>query len=121
MINRIRRFVYCAALTVTLQAGLSPVAHAVGSQSNVNITLIDVRDNGYFIIDISQPTQGTPPTCASGVPNRLVGDGNTAGGKNILATAMAAFLAGKKVAIEGTGTCPVYNTIEGIRILWVLK
>ena len=103
---------------VVLIAGLSSASHAAGTQVDVKVTLIDVRDNGYFIIDVSQGTTGTP-ACASGTPNRLTGDGNTAAGKNILATATAAFLAGRKVSIEGTGTCPLYPTIEGIRILWV--
>ncbi len=89
-----------------------PSSMAPGQAFPVNIIAVDVRNDGSFIIDISQATTSSP-ACAS-VTNRLSANSNTAGGKALLQLAISVYLSGKLVSIDGTGACSEYSNIESI-------
>jgi hypothetical protein len=89
-----------------------PRAAVAGLTSPVNIVGVDVRNDGLFLIDVSQATTGAP-ACAS-VTNRLSANSNTAGGKALLQLAISVYLSGKVVVVEGTGACSDYSNIESI-------
>jgi hypothetical protein len=77
-----------------------------------SIVAVDVRSDGTFAVDISQPTTGAP-SCAT-VTNRLSANSNTAGGKAILQLAISVYLSGRPVYFEGTGACSEFSNIESI-------
>ncbi len=86
---------------------VSSRAQAVGRAVNVLITMVDVRDDGLFLINLSSPI-GAGPACAN-ITNRMSANANTAGGKALLQVALSAFLGMKRVNVEGTGTCNEYK------------
>lgn len=83
-----------------------------GTTPTVSITAVDVRSDGTFIVDISQPTTGAP-ACATST-NALSANSNTAGGKAILQLAISVYLSGRPVSFDGTGACSEFSTIESI-------
>lgn len=91
---------------------LDPYPTDAGTTSSVNIVAVDVRNDGSFLIDISQVTTGAP-ACAS-VTNRLSANSNTAGGKALLQLAISVYLSGKLVSVDGTGACSEFANIESI-------
>jgi hypothetical protein len=91
---------------------LVPFPTDAGTTPTVNIIAVDVRNDGTFIVDVSQPATGAP-ACAS-VTNRLSANSNTAGGKALLQLAISVYLSGKPVSIDGTGACNESSNIESI-------
>jgi hypothetical protein len=89
-----------------------PSPTAAGTTSPVNIVAVDVRNDGTFLVDISQVTTGAP-ACAT-VTNRLSANSNTAGGKAMLQLAISVYLSGRPVSLDGTGTCSEFSNIESI-------
>lgn len=83
-----------------------------GTTSTVNIVAVDVRNDGTFLVDVSQATTGAP-ACAA-VTNRLSANSSTVGGKALLPLAISVYLSGKPVSIDGTGTCSEFSNIESI-------
>jgi hypothetical protein len=83
-----------------------------GTTPTVNIVAVDVRTDGTFLVDISQPTTGAP-SCVT-VTNRLSANSNTAGGKAILQLAISVYLSGRPVSFDGTGACSEFPNIESI-------
>ena len=83
-----------------------------GVTTSVNIVAVDVRNDGTFLIDVSQPTTGAP-ACAT-TPGRLSANSNTAGGKALLQLAISVYLSGKPVIVYGTGTCSEFSDIESL-------
>lgn len=100
-------------LLTSLGLVASSIALAGGTASNTHVTALDVRSNGYFLITIDLPN-AAPASCATSSSVRLTGDVNTAGGKAMLATALASKTTGSLVTIEGTGTCDQYSGYEAI-------
>ena len=91
---------------------------AVGTTNGfVSITAIDVRTDNTWLIDVPSNAVNSP-SCVTGsrtpVRNRFSGVMKTEGGKATLQFAEAAFLSGKKVYVEGTGTCSEYAGIESV-------
>ncbi len=91
---------------------IRPTLADAGTTANINIVAVDVRNDGTFLIDVSQSTTGAP-SCAS-VTNRLSANANTAGGKALLQLAISVYLSGKLVTIDGTGGCSEFSNIESI-------
>ena len=91
---------------------LHPNPTDAGTTPVVTITAVDVRNDGTFLVDISQPTTGAP-SCAT-VTNRLSGNANTAGGRAILQLAISVYLSGRPVNFDGTGACSEFSNIESI-------
>jgi hypothetical protein len=92
-------------------------AWAVASGTALVITMVDVRNDGTFLISLSSNLTGI--SCGTGAPNRLSANSNTVGGKALLQTALAAFLAGKRVNVQSTGACSEYTGIESLYMLQV--
>lgn len=88
---------------------------AAGSVS-AHITSVRVDSTGTGIIYFDQPIGGTPPTCVqSGYANALSFDANTAGGRAILAAALASRALGNQIYALGKGTCTIYaSTVEDL-------
>ena len=97
-----------AIFPLTLGAGLTDA----GTTPTVTIVAVDVRSDGTFIVDISQPTTGAP-ACATST-NALSANANTAGGKAILQLAISVYLSGRPVSFDGTGACSEFSNIESI-------
>jgi hypothetical protein len=91
---------------------LVPSSTDAGSTPTVTILAVDVKNDGMFIVDVSQPTTGAP-ACAS-VTNRLSANSDTAGGKALLQLAISVYLSGRTVSIDGTGACREFSNIESI-------
>jgi hypothetical protein len=112
-----------AALSVAF-IPLSPsTAGATGYITGATITGLDVRADGYFLLTLSSDLFSS--TAGRTVHNRVWGNANEAGGKNMLATATAAFLAGRTVNVEGNNCAqtacgaPWGGTIEGMAFIQV--
>lgn len=105
-----RGLLILAAALVFLTLDANPTD--AGTTPVVTITSVDVRNDGTFLVDISQPTTGAP-SCAT-VTTRLSANANTAGGKAILQLAISAYLSGRPVNFDGTGTCSEFSNIESI-------
>src|SRR5262249_25979485 len=78
---------------------------STGSVTDV-VTSVDVRFDGSVSIGFTVPLSGNA-ACATapGSDTTVFVDATTTVGKNQLATALAANLAGKKVVVMGNGTC----------------
>lgn len=107
-----RRILLALSAALTVVSFCPRLAFAGATTNPVNIIAIDVRADGKFIIDISQPMSGSP-ACAVTI-TRVSGNSNTIGGKALLQASVSYFLSGKQVIVDGTGTCTEYPTIESI-------
>ncbi len=96
------------SVLVMLGLLLSFNASAAGSVS-AKVLLVRIDRGGQGMIVFDQPIGGTPPTCV--VPaysNAFAFDANTAGGRAIMAMALAAKASGSQVDAQGLGACPTY-------------
>jgi hypothetical protein len=105
-----RAFLMLAVAMLSVIFHPSPID--AGTTPTVNIVAVDVRNDGTYIVDVSQATTGAP-ACAT-VTNRLSANSSTAGGKALLQLAISVYLSGKAVTVEGTGTCSEFSNIESI-------
>jgi hypothetical protein len=97
-----------------LLIGLNTVpATAGGASYDVFLTAVDARSDGNFSVVISQGTAGTA-ACATSSSTQMTGKTTALAGQQILALAVAAYLSGKKIGIEGTGFCNEYPGYESI-------
>jgi hypothetical protein len=92
--------------------GLQPAI--AGSATGVKITMVDTRDNGFFLISVNGKISALA-ACAS--EQRMSIDANTNGGKILLANVLSAFHSGKTVNIQGTGQCSQWPGIESLYLL----
>lgn len=107
---------YILALWFCYVAVCSFSALAAGNVIAGKVVNVDVRANGLFLITFNQ-SSSTPASCVT-VANRMSGDASTAGGKAIVATALAAMAASTPVTLaQGLGTCNEYPGIESIGLL----
>ena len=85
--------------------------------SPVSIAEVEVLpDNTNFVQVIFNATLSTPNGCSNtAYKDRLVFDSTTAQGKTYLTMVMAAYLSGRKVRADGTGTCPPGIPVEQLR------
>jgi hypothetical protein len=115
--NRIRQISLAAAIIGAVLA-TTPPAYANGSVGQVliaNIQVVTTSSTSVAILNFVGGVGGTRPACAL-FPNLGMGiDVNTAKGKAVLSTATAAFLAGKKVSVSGTGGC--FGTTNSTEII----
>jgi hypothetical protein len=88
-------------------------AMAGGSSYDVFLTAVDARSDGNFSVVVSQGTAGTA-ACATASSTQMTGKTTTLAGQQLLALAVAAYLSGKKIGIEGTGLCSEYLGYESI-------
>jgi len=107
-----KKLLSLAGMLLLLSLNTTP-ATAGGASYNVFVTMVDARSDGNFTVLISEGTTGGP-ACASSSSTQLTGTTNTAAGRAILAVAMAAFLSGKKIGMEGNGTCSEYLGYETV-------
>lgn len=84
---------------------------SAGTFSEARVTLVRVDSTGIGMVVFDQPASGTSPTCINAVAykNALSFDTNTAGGKSILAVAIAAKATGSVVFAYGGNKCSIYN------------
>jgi len=92
-----------------LALAISSHAMAYGTVSGKVIAVrVDATGIGMVIFD--QPVTGAPAGCRiSAYANALAFDTNTAGGKTIAATALAAKATGDTISAIGTGTCNIFG------------
>lgn len=84
---------------------------SAGTFGEAKVTLVRVDSTGIGMVVFDQPASGTSPTCinAAAYKNALSFDANTAGGKSILAVALAAKATGSIVYAYGANKCSIYN------------
>ena len=100
-----------------LLGGLLTQQASAGFSNNTSIIAIDVRSNGTYLIDVSQPAVSSPSCVTSQNPEvntRFSGTTTTDGGKAMLQFAEAAYLSGVKVSVEGLNACNEYGGIESL-------
>jgi hypothetical protein len=98
--------------TIGVLSGLFLSALAVGAGHVPSATVIGVRvdRDGKGLVIFDRPVGGTPPGCVIAYyANSLAFNANDAGGKAILALALAAKASGDAVTVYGTGTCTLYG------------
>lgn len=90
-----------------------------GGYATSTISSVRVDADGRGLIEFVQPIGGTPPSCvASGFNTMMAFNASTAGGKAILANALAAKATGAQVIVAGAGTCTNYsNVMEDVAYL----
>ena len=74
------------------------------------ISMVDVRSNGNFLIGFTGSISGA--TSCRSHSQWMTGNANTAGGKIILSSALAAWAKGSSVWAQGTGTCNEFSGYE---------
>lgn len=89
-------------------------ALAVGSTPATKVIGLNVASDGTVVVSFGNGTTGTP-TCSQDNEKMII-VATTDGGKALLNTVMATFLAGKGINAKGTGTCVAGNglTLEKI-------
>jgi hypothetical protein len=120
--STIRQISLAAAFTLASFA-TTPSAHAApGSVSSARITNVRVYNsdgNPSVVVQFDQSRSGT--IACSPFVSAMAIDGSTAKGKLIASNAMAAFLAGKKVTVIGTGLCLSGTPFEAISDFSILQ
>jgi hypothetical protein len=108
----------CIILLATLISQPSAAGEAVGTIEFLQVGHGYTPDNAYVLVQIIGQRIGAP-SCA--IDPRLAVNPNTAAGKAIMATLLAAKAAGSSVRIYGNGTCDVMGTefesINYVRLL----
>lgn len=70
--------------------------------------------NGYVMLYTQKPATGAPPSCASQAIGVYVIDPNTAAGRAMIATAIAAHSQGRLVDFFGSGNCNYKGDVEDL-------
>lgn len=98
---------------VVILLGLSAPALPYGSVEG-KVTKVRVDKEGRAMVFFDQSVGGQPASCRdSYYANALAFDTTTAGGRSVLAMAIAAKATGDTISAIGTGTCAVYgNSVE---------
>lgn len=79
------------------------------SQSTVDLVRVDKSGKGYVVFD--SPLAGDVAACRTSQYTRhLAFDANTAGGKAVLASALAAKASGATMTATSAGTCANYGS-----------
>lgn len=80
--------------------------------TSVDAKIIQIRvdKSGVGMITFDKPLQGTSPSCINPYYNNALSfDANSAGGKSILAVALAAKAQNVSVVAYGLGACTIYG------------
>ena len=89
---------------------LSPQAFAYGTVTNAKVVEVRMDQDGKGMVIFDQLIAGAKATCVHpAYTNALAFDLNTAGGKGVLAVALAAKAAGTTMTVYGTATCTLYG------------
>ena len=101
------------ALCLAFASAISASAMANGSLL-AKVTMVRIDKDGRGMVQFDQAATGTPPSCvAVDYAKTFAFDSTTAGGKAIMATALAAKATGNSVFVYGTGACSIYgNYVE---------
>jgi len=114
---RIRQ-ISLAAVVVGAALAMTPSASAAGSVNQgtiANIQVVTTNGVAAALLNFVGGVGGTRPSCAV-FPQLGMGiDSSTAKGKAVLTVAMAAWIANKKVTVNGSGTC--FGTSNSIEII----
>ncbi|MEO1333234.1 MAG: hypothetical protein AAFV32_06905 [Myxococcota bacterium] len=106
---------------ILLFTGLFLAAPALAHAGSVDAKIKEVRvdrDGRGLMRFTSNVNNG--PSCAT-LTEALAFDTKQPGGESMLRLATAAYLAGKRVIVNGTGQCDVYSTTETATILRVVE
>ncbi|MBL8269951.1 hypothetical protein [Steroidobacter sp.] len=94
---------------------------ALAGSVTSTVASIRVDADGKGMIFFNQAISGTLSCRDSGYASALSFDSTTAGGKSILATALAAKASGATLSAVGTAACNVYgNWVEGLSYMHIL-
>ncbi len=89
---------------------ISSQAFAYGTVGNAKVLEVRMDQSGKGMVIFDQLIAGDKATCVHpSYTNALAFDLNTAGGKGILAVALAAKAAGTTMNVYGTATCSIYG------------
>ena len=99
------------ATTAIILTGLTHTdAFAAGFVSGTVVS-VRVDQTGHGMVFFSQAVGSAPPSCViSAYANALAFDANTAGGKAVLALALAAKATGAVISASGLGTCAIFSS-----------
>lgn len=101
------------ALVGAIAGLVSMNSFAIGQITGSKVVQVRVDKDGKGMVVFEVVLGGSRPSCSSSYPNALAFDANTAGGKSVLAMALAAKISGQLVSAYGKGACAVYgNYVE---------
>jgi hypothetical protein len=96
-------------ILLTLLLGCVSSAFAYGTVSGT-VTEVRVDADGKGMVFFSQTIVGAPPSCVhSAYTNAFAFNSNTAGGRSVLAVALAAKATGDTISVVGAGTCVIFG------------
>lgn len=99
------RLISVAALSLLVSSHALGLG-VVGSAKVIQVR-VDLDGRGMVVFD--QPIGGTPPGCAHPAYTNAFGFPGNAGGRAIMAWALAAKLSGSRVSVYGMGVCSIYG------------
>lgn len=81
---------------------------------------IGVLASEYNVVFFSlNGTRSALPSCATSQPSRFVIDAATDGGRAMISALLTAQARGKRVFVNGTGTCPIFSDTENVNYLQI--
>lgn len=101
-----------AAWLVSIIAAASPCLAAASWGNIVNVH--PMARYGVIIFDQSGARSNAPSCQASGIPQRWAFRVDSAGGQSMLQTLLSAYVAGKRIWIDGTGNCSAWGDSETV-------
>lgn len=100
-------------LCAVIMSVVAAPAFSAGAIYSADIEFVRVDKSGMGYVGFATAIGGTPPGCVQAPFTKVLGfNTNEAGGKSVLALALAAKAAGRKVQAFGTGTCTAFNVLE---------
>jgi hypothetical protein len=106
----VKKFIQQLTLSLAL---LAPFAAAAAGVSSGLVVYPIARSDGVYFVRVSGTTAGRA-SCGASNPDFYTVDGNTEGGRILIAQLRFARALGQTVTIYGTGTCPTLSTYEGV-------
>jgi hypothetical protein len=85
-------------------------AAVAGGSTTAHVTNVRIDQTGKGFVYFDQNLVGSPTCVMATYENALAFDTNTAGGKAIMARALAAKATGDLIKVYGMGTCSVYGS-----------
>lgn len=104
-----------AALALAAAIGLGSPAHANSIEGKVKSLIVRASDSLHYVV-IEGAAAGRAP-CAVNTSYYMITDEHSDAGKAQLAILLSAYMSGKSVLIEGSGTCTRWTDGEDILVV----
>lgn len=116
MMTRLRRGLSATMLLVVALAALASPAHASSVEGRVKSLVVRASDGLQYVV--VEGTFSNRAACAQNTTYWMIADEHSDTGKSQFAILLAAYMAGKPVYLQGTGSCTRW--VDGEDILVVM-